>query len=161
MRKEVIAQQHAGFIPPTGVDRGEMPPQARLVQNVVVDERGGMDHLHHGSQDQVVWRDRAAGLGREQHQGRPKTLAPQVEAVPGQLIDKRVLAAELAAQDFFDLPQLLNDRIVKVIEQSFGVRDVSQAAHACPRIAAMRVANFASGLHTGRNRNPPLGFNPS
>ena len=45
MGKEIVAQQHRRLVAPLGVDGGGMPPDHRLIENVVVHERRRVDHL--------------------------------------------------------------------------------------------------------------------
>ena len=54
--EKIVAQEHAGFVVPAGVDRVEMAAHGRLVQHVVMDERGRVDHLHGRRQEDVVRR---------------------------------------------------------------------------------------------------------
>ena len=57
VREEIVAEQDAGLIAPTGVDRGDMAAGGGAVENVVVNEGGGVDHFRdHG--DVVVNRVR-------------------------------------------------------------------------------------------------------
>ena len=54
---EIVAQQHARFVVPPGVDGFQMTPQRGLVEHVVVDERRGVDHFHdRGEHDMLAGR---------------------------------------------------------------------------------------------------------
>ena len=79
-----------------------MPADRGLVENVVVDQRGRVDQFGRRRQGQVLGPNAAAGLGRQQHQGRPKPLAPQTKAVLGQPVDKGIVAGKLPLQEPFD-----------------------------------------------------------
>ena len=74
-----------------------------------MDERGGVDHLDGGRQHHVVALEWAGDPGGQQQQGRPQPLAPQSDAVFYQQVDERMLAGELADEDFLDLLKLLLD----------------------------------------------------
>ncbi len=93
VREQKIADQDTGFVVAAGVDRFAMAADGGLVQHVVVDQRGGVDHFHHGGQRDVFVLDLAQRLGRQQQQGRPQSLTPQTEGMLDQLIDERVVAA--------------------------------------------------------------------
>ena len=45
VREQVVAQQHGRLIPPLGIDRGRMPADQRLVEDIVMNEGRGVDHL--------------------------------------------------------------------------------------------------------------------
>ena len=93
-----------------------MPADRGLVENVVVDQRGRVDHLDHRRQRQVLGPDAAASLGRQQHQGRPKPLPAQTKAVLGQPVDKGVVAGKLLPQQPLDRFKLLGDRRIQGAE---------------------------------------------
>ncbi len=80
-----------------------------VVQHVVVDERGGVNHLDDGGQRAVVGDDRADGFGGEQEQGRAKPFAAQAEGVPGQLVDERVGVPQFLLESGVDLGQVAGD----------------------------------------------------
>jgi len=111
--KQIVAQQNTRFVVPTGVDRVQVPPQSRLVQHVVMDERGRMNHLDHRSQSRVFRRQIPAGSPRKQHQRRAKPLPPQSKTVLRQPIDERALAVQLPAHDPLGLFEWLADRCVQ------------------------------------------------
>ena len=60
--------------------------------------------------------DAAASLGRQQHQGRPKTLPPQTKAVLGQPIDKRIVARKLPPKEALDRFEFLGHRCIQATE---------------------------------------------
>ena len=101
--EKIIAQEHAGFVVPTGIDRVEMAAHGRLVQHVVVDQRGRVDHLHGRRQEDVVRAKTAAGQPAKQHQGRPQPLAAKAKSVLHQVVDERIPASQDLPEDFFDL----------------------------------------------------------
>lgn len=147
MSEQVVTQEHAGFIAPTGVYRVEMPAHAGLIEHIVMDQRGRMDHFHDGCQHQVFVLDRTGRLGRQQHQGGPQTFAPEAEAVLRQFVNVGDVASQLVAQDFLDLGKLLHNRIVKALEEALTATagNVDQSAHSCPQNAAMRICSLAVG----------------
>ena len=94
---------HAGLVVPTGVDRVEMAAHGRLVQHVVVDERGRVDHFHGRRQENVVRPKTAAGQPAQQQQGRPQPLATEAKAVFYQVVDEGGFAPQYLPEDLFDL----------------------------------------------------------
>ena len=101
--EQVVAQQNACLVVPAGVDRIEMPADDGLVQDVVVNQGGCVNQLHHRPQHEVLVPQWAAGLAGQQKQGRTEPLPPQTETMFNQLIDKGMIAAQLVVQDVFDL----------------------------------------------------------
>ena len=101
--EEVIAQQDARFVVPADVDRVEVAADGSLVQHVVVDQRGRVDHFHRRGQEDVGRAKTRTGQPAQQQQGRPQAFAAQPEAVFDQVVDEGVFAPQLLAEDFFDL----------------------------------------------------------
>ena len=56
--EQVVAHQDGRLVAPLGVDRRGVAADHRLVEDVVVDERRGVDHLDDRRQDRVVGPDR-------------------------------------------------------------------------------------------------------
>lgn len=59
---EIIAQHHGRLVAAKVVDRRAVAAQLGLVQDVIVDERRHVDHLHHCRQHEMFLADLAAGL---------------------------------------------------------------------------------------------------
>jgi hypothetical protein len=97
----------------SSVDRVEVPAERRLVEHVVVNQGGRVNHLHGGRQRQMLRLQRSDCPGRQQQQGRTQSLATQAEAVPGQPIDERIVAAKLLAEELLDLLEFLADRRIQ------------------------------------------------
>ena len=53
VREQIVAQQHARFVVPACITRVQVTSQSCLVQNIIMDQRGGVDHFHHSSTDQM------------------------------------------------------------------------------------------------------------
>ena len=98
-----------------------MAAERGFIQDVVVDERRGVDHFHGGSQDEVVVLDRSGDPGGQQQQGRPQTLAPQADPVFHQPVDERMVAAELPAEDLLDLIEFVGHGRIEVPEGGGGL----------------------------------------
>ena len=96
-----------------------------MVEHVIVNERGRVDHLHDRRQHQVFAADRADGLGGQQHQGRPQPLAPQSKTVADELIHAGIVAPQFGAKNLLGLGHFLGDRIVEVGEKTFWLPETS------------------------------------
>ena len=97
-RIEKIADQHRGGVAELGIGGGVPPPQLRFVDDVVVQQRGRVDHLDHGRQRVMIAAAIAAGAGREQQQARAKPLAAAADDVFGNLADQHDVGREARAQ---------------------------------------------------------------
>ena len=62
------------WLPQLALTVGACRRMAGIVEHIVVDQRGRVDHLDHGGQQMMRTVDLAAGPGREQQQGRPSRL---------------------------------------------------------------------------------------
>src|SRR5262249_9170695 len=75
VREQEVTQEDADLVAPAGVDGGDVAADAGAVEHVVVDERGGVDHLDDGGQRVVGRRDpaprprRQGGAGRAPRRG--------------------------------------------------------------------------------------------
>jgi hypothetical protein len=68
-RVEEVAHQHAGGVAEDGVGGGAPATQGRLVDHVVVQQRGGVDELDdRGRQLVALGPSIAQGVGEQQHQ---------------------------------------------------------------------------------------------
>ena len=108
--EEVVAQQDGGLVAPLGVDRGGMAPDHGLVEDVVVDERGRVNHLDDRRQDRMRGDERAARLAGKQQQRRPQPLAAEVRGVIDELLDEGEPAPQLGREDPLGLLELGGDR---------------------------------------------------
>ncbi len=52
--EEVVPQDDRGLVPVEAVDRGAAAAGVGLVQHVVVDQRGHVDHLAHGGEGDML-----------------------------------------------------------------------------------------------------------
>ena len=122
VREQIVAQQNGRLVAPFGVDRGGVPANHRFVEDVVVHQRGRVDHLDHGRQHGMILRERAASSPRKQHERRPKPLALKIGTVVHQVLHKRESAAELLLKDRLGGSQLGRDRLVDEDETFAGIR---------------------------------------
>jgi hypothetical protein len=75
MTQYEIAEQHGALIAPEGIRRGDAAPFAAVVNHIIVQQRGMVDHLHHGRDLNVRRRQGPATLTGQQDQARPEHLA--------------------------------------------------------------------------------------
>jgi hypothetical protein len=87
-RIEEVADEHARGVAPERI-RGLAPaPQVGLVDDVVVQQRRGMDEFHDGGEQHVIVAAIASRLRRQQHEHRPQALAAAADDVLGNLVDQ-------------------------------------------------------------------------
>ena len=110
--EEVVPQQHGNLVSPLHVDGGDAPTHFRLIDDVVVDQRGDVDELHRLRQPEPRFPGAAPGLRRQTHQRRPDHLASRAQHMPHQLADKRVFGDQLLFQLSMEPRQLVLDRRV-------------------------------------------------
>ena len=91
-----------------------MAAHAGVVEHVVVNQRGRVDHLDDGAENVMGRLDPAAGPGRQQQQHRPQPFAAIVVDVLDDLGDAGMLVLQNASQDALDLFQVGRDRTVRV-----------------------------------------------
>ncbi len=72
---EPVAGEHAFGVAPGGVGGGAAAAGVGLVDDVVVDEGGGVQHLDHGAEPDAAASGAAERLGREQQQQGTDALA--------------------------------------------------------------------------------------
>ena len=82
-----------------------MATGGRIVENVIMNERGGVDHFNGGGQYAMGLNHFAARLSRQQHQHRTHPFAPIPRQVVENLADVRRPAADFLREDRFDAPQ--------------------------------------------------------
>ena len=127
MREEIVAQQDGRLVAPFGIDRGGMPADHGLVEDVVVHQRGRVDHLDDRRQHGVILGQRAARLPREQHERRPQPLALKIGTVVDQMLHERESAAELVLKDPLGRGQLRRDRLVERRQAAPGFAELRAA----------------------------------
>ena len=84
-----IPHQYAGGVVPAGVDRGPAAPQRRHVHHIIVQQRGGVDELHHRRQRDLPPVPDAAGPGRQQGEQRPQPFAPGIHDIAPDILHQR------------------------------------------------------------------------
>lgn len=109
VREQVIAEEHARFVVPAGVHRGDVASRFGFVEHVVMHESGRVNHFDHGAEHAMCVVDRPGGGSGKQQQHGPQPLAAKVGDVGKDIGDVRILAFELLSKDLLDLPQVVAD----------------------------------------------------
>jgi hypothetical protein len=118
VHEDVVADQDGEVVSPAVVDGRAPAADVRLVDDVVVDEGGGVDELHHRRVDHVAEAVVAEHLRHEQEQGRAEALPPAAEDVLPDVVDGGDLRAEIAAQLLFDHLELRGDQVEETLSVS-------------------------------------------
>ena len=110
---EPVAGEHAAGVAPGGVGGGPAAAGVGRVDDVVVDQGGGVDHLHYGAQPDAATAAIAKSARRQQQQGGPDALAAAFAQVAGDFgdgLDGRVgIARELPLHGAEVIPQQVED----------------------------------------------------
>ena len=167
--EEVIAQEHARLVAPSGIDRLQMAAEIRLVQHVVVDQRRRVDQLQDRRRHEVIAIQAAGGQSGQEHQGRAEPLSAELEAVLRQSIDERKTAADFSPQEVLHLVQFLaNGRVHKTQSLRRGLGVARPLNHQCSLdrgmasssneslIPPLSVPHFAPEMHWFSAKRLPL-----
>ena len=79
--KEAIPEEHGDFVAPIGRQGQLAPADLGLVHDIVVDQRGQVNHLDDDRDGDMLVAGPAEGVGGQSHQGRAQVLALAVEGV--------------------------------------------------------------------------------
>ena len=101
-RIQVVAHQHAGGVAEHGVGGVAATAQVGLVDHVVMQQRGGVDELHHGGQQLVMGAFIAQRARHHQHHGRTHALAAGADDVVADRADQDHLGIQPAADNRID-----------------------------------------------------------
>ena len=85
----MIADQDGRVVTPLRVRRGPPAPERRLVDDVVVDERRGVEHLDDAGQADASRTGVAGQARRQQEEHRAQALTAGARDVPAHLLDQR------------------------------------------------------------------------
>ncbi len=99
---EEVAHQHRRGVAELRIGGRVAAAQVGFVDDVVVQQRGGMDHLDDGGQRVLVGPAVAGGACREEQQRGPQALAAAGDDVFGDLSDQHDVGVERGAQDAVD-----------------------------------------------------------
>src|SRR5690606_35794677 len=101
-RIQEIPDQHAGGIAPDRIGGAAPAAQVRFVDDVVVQQGGGVDELDDRRELVVFGAVAAAGAAGQRHQHRPQALAAGRHDVLGDLVDQDHVGGQAAADQGVD-----------------------------------------------------------
>jgi len=104
---EPVAGEHRDLVAPDDVGGALAAPRLGLVDDVVVDQRGGVDQFHHRRQLNRFRGGIAEQAATHQQQDRPQPLAPVALQIAGNVRDGVHAADRLQAEDTFHLLQVV------------------------------------------------------
>ena len=107
LREQVVPDDDRDVVAPGRVHGGDVPPQLRRVDDVVMDERGGVDQLERLREiDHDLSVPRGAESGRQEDERRPKELPGRAEEVLHRGGEGRMPAAPDVKQALLQLLEL-------------------------------------------------------
>src|SRR5690348_11852540 len=109
VREKIITEENAGLIAPQSAGGGHVPPHGGVVENIVVDERRGVNHLDDGAEAVMRGSDVAAGMRGQKEQRRPEAFALVVGEVSEQAFDAGAWRLERLGEDAFDFFEVAVD----------------------------------------------------
>ncbi len=112
MGDEIVAEKDGGLVAAKVIDGGAFSPQLGLVEDIVVDQRGHVNHFDNGGEDGVGISQFAAGFSSQEHEGGPEHFAAEAGDVANEVVDAGEVGGQLLGEELFDGPQLLLDRFV-------------------------------------------------
>ena len=128
-----VAGQHAFLVAPGGVGRRAAAARVGAVDDVVVDQRGGVHHLHHRAQADGAGAGVAEQVRGEQQQRRPDALAAALAQVFGNFGDGADAGGGVAAQLLLDRHEVFPQQLEDLSRRRYGQcaqSSVSLSVHA-------------------------------
>ena len=112
-----VSEQHRDVGAPARMDRVLTAPERRVVDDVVMDQAGGVDDLDERRPEDMVLAFIAAQLRAEHQQSRPDALAALFEKVSVDLGDEGIGGAPELFERAFDGVEVALDRPIDVVER--------------------------------------------
>ena len=128
-----VAGQHAFFVAPGGVGRGAAAAGVGAVDDVVVDQRGGVHHLDHRAEADGALARVAEQMRGQQQQRRPDALAAALAQVFGDLSDGADAGGSVAAQLLLHRDEVLPQQLKDLSRRRYG-----ECAQSSPILTAFR-----------------------
>ena len=107
---EPVPHQDGDLVPPLRIHGGAAPPYFRVIDDIVVNQGGGMNHFHYGPQPIDDRSLITAHLRGKQKQGRPDALSAAVLYVPGDAVDELNVRVRVPLQLAFDFRESFLDQ---------------------------------------------------
>lgn len=111
--EQKISDQNAGFVAKDRVRRRLAAPEIRFIDDVVMQERGGVDELDTGGERDVALALVTAQSRGNQQQQRPYALATRRDDMPRKLRDQRHVALHIVDDDLVDLLEVVPHQVLK------------------------------------------------
>src|SRR5690606_28291130 len=108
--------QNARGIVPARVGGGSATAHFRHVDDIVVQQRGGMDELNDRGQGHVVALRVTAGAGAEQHQQGAYPLASRFDDVVADAFDQGDFGVELVCDILFEAGEILRYDLMDLLD---------------------------------------------
>ena len=109
LSEKIVTNQDAGVLVPTGVHRRHVSSRSSLVEHVVVNERRGVDHFYHRSQNDMILLEATQCFAYQKKQCGSKPLSTKLSSMLQDRFQIRMPAFQLALQKFLHLMQLIGD----------------------------------------------------
>ena len=119
-RVDEIAHQHARGVAEERVGGGSAAPQRRLVHDVVVEQRGGVNEFDDRGELVVVAAAVAEGAGGKQHERGPQALAAAADDVLGHLADEGHVRVQPRADDLVHRAHVGGDEFTDGVDRHGG-----------------------------------------
>ncbi len=119
---EPVAREHAHVISPPRVRAGPAAARIRAVNHIVMDQRGAVNHLHHGAQPDRAFAAIPCRARCEQQKRGPQPLAAAFAQVAGNFGDRLDGAAALRRDLLLDERKIVADQIENAFRNLYGER---------------------------------------
>ncbi len=127
---EPVAGEDALGVAPGRVRRRAAAAGVGLVDDVVVDERRGVQHLDDGAEADAAWAGAAEGFGREQEQQRADAFAAACDEIPRDVGDDLDVGGGLAVEVLLDGREVVAEEV-----EDFGCGRDGEGAHLIVRVS--------------------------
>ncbi len=116
-RIKEIADQYAGFVTEHGIGGIAASAHVRVVDDIVMQQGGGMDEFDGGGEAGVHFTGVAGGTGCQQHQHRAQALAARIDDVVPQLVDQYHIGSQLLPYLGIDSGQVVAQQLSDVVQR--------------------------------------------
>ena len=158
-REQEVADQHRGGIAPDDVGGALAAPQPGAVDDVVVEQGGGVDELDRGREPMVA-RARIIEQARaRQGQHRAHPLAAAGDEMAGKLGDQGDLALHPLEDDGVDMVEVGRDQLDHRLERgrARGADRMDVGTHLAGDVRRGAIKGKSAGLRAGRGRRTRAG----
>jgi hypothetical protein len=118
--EQIVTEKHTGFRIPATMDRGDMTPQVRIIDDVVMNQRSCMDHFDNSSQTlgfRHVFGFRTADASRQKCQNWTNLFSLKPADMLSHVLHEHAGTAELILQQLPDSFQIGAQQILDLLLQ--------------------------------------------